>query len=213
MRSSVGILAFGSLIGKPGREIEEAIIGRKTGVPTPFRVEFARSSVKRGDAPTLVPVSEGGSPVLAQILILNVSEQEAMDRLWRRETNRVGQGGHYRHSDHPGPNTLIIDRHENFAGFSTVFSARFPATITPLTAEHLAELAIESARQERSGRDGISYLIDAKANGIETPLSGPYEREILRRTDTRNLGDALRKVRSLSGDKRSAVRSRCHRRR
>jgi hypothetical protein len=129
-------------------------------------------------------------------LILNVSKQEAMDRLWRREIDKVGQGGHYRHNDHPGPNILIIDRHANFEGVSTVFSARLPATITPLTAEHLAELAIESAYKERSGRDGISYLIDTKANGTVTPLSGPYEREILRRAGTRNLPDALRKVRS-----------------
>jgi hypothetical protein len=176
-------------------EIEEAIMGRKTDVLTPFRVEFARSSVKRGGAPTLVPVSEGGSPVRGQILVLNVSEQEAKDRLWRREINKVGYGGHYQHSDNPGPNTLIIDRHDNFECVPIVFSARFPATITPLTAEHLAELAIESARRERSGRDGISYLIDAIANGIVTPLSEPYEREILRRTDTPNLAEALRKIR------------------
>jgi hypothetical protein len=204
MDTSVGILAFGSLIAQPGWEIEEAIVGRKKGVLTPFCVEFARSSVKRGGAPTLVPVSEGGSPVLAQILILNVSEQEAMDRLWRREIDKIGHGGHYHHSDHPGPNTLVIDSHQNFAGIRTVFSARFAATIMPLTAEHLAELAVESARRERTGRDGISYLIDAKANGIGTPLSEPYERDILQRTGTRNLSDALRKVRSLSGDENSS---------
>jgi cation transport regulator ChaC len=198
MDASVGIFAFGSLIAKPDWEIEEAIIGRKTGVLTPFRVEFARSSVKRGGAPTLVPVSEGGSPVLGQILILNVSEQEAKDRLWRREINKVGHGGHYQHSDNPGPSTLTIDRHDNFEGVPIVFSARFPPTITPLTAEHLAQLAIESARRGLSGRDGISYLIDAIANAIVTPLSQPYEREILRRTETRNLADALRKIRSAS---------------
>jgi hypothetical protein len=73
-----------------------------------------------------------------------------------------------------------------------------PATISPLTAEHLAELAIESARRERHGRDGISYLIEAKRNGIVTPLSEPYEQEILRRTKTRNLTDALHKIRHAS---------------
>ena len=59
---SVGILAYGSLINKPDWEIEEAIVGRKTGVLTPFSVEFARESVKRSGAPTLVPVTVGGSP-------------------------------------------------------------------------------------------------------------------------------------------------------
>ena len=57
----------------------------------------------------------------------------------------------------------------------------------PLTAEHLAELAIESARRERGDRDGISYLMMMKQNGIATPLSEPYEQEILRRTETHNL--------------------------
>jgi hypothetical protein len=193
--AAVGILAFGSLIAKPDWEIEEAIVGRKTGVLTPFSVEFSRKSVKRGGAPTLVPVAVGGSPVLAHILILNISEQEAKDRLWRREINKIGQGGRYRHSLNPGPNTLVIERHERFEGIAVVFSARFPATISPLTAEHLAELAIESFRHESDGRDGIAYLMDAKQNGIVTPLSEPYEREILRRTKTHNLADALDKIR------------------
>jgi hypothetical protein len=30
----------------------------------------------------LVPVREGGSPLLAQILLLNISLSEAKDRLW-----------------------------------------------------------------------------------------------------------------------------------
>lgn len=198
IEASVGILAFGSLVSEPGRKIKEAIVGRKKRVLTPFSVEFARKSVKRGGAPTLVPVTVGGSPVLAQILILNISEQEAKDRLWRREINKVGEGGHYRHSTNPGPNTLVIDRHENVGGIAVVFSARLPATISPLTAEHLAELAIESARRDRHGRDGISYLMDAKENGTITPLSEPYEQEILRRTGTHNLAAALRKIRRTS---------------
>ena len=78
-KDAVGILAFGSLIAKPGWEINEAIVRRKGTVLTPFSVEFARESVKRGGAPTLVPVKVGGSRVFAQILILNISEQEAKD--------------------------------------------------------------------------------------------------------------------------------------
>jgi cation transport regulator ChaC len=198
MEASVGILAYGSLIAKPGWEIEEAIVDRKTDVLTPFSVVFARKSVKRGGAPTLVPVAVGGSPVSGQILILNISEQEAKDRLWRREINKVGVGGHYRHSTNPGTNTLVIDRHENFRGISVVLSARFLATISPLTVQHLVKLAIESARREGGGRDGISYLMEAKKNGIVTTLSEPYEQEILRQTETRNLPDALRKIRRTS---------------
>jgi hypothetical protein len=171
MQPAVGILAFGSLIDDPGPEIEPAIVGRKFDVRTPFDVEFARSSKNRGGAPTLVPVKQGGSQVFAQILMMNLSEREAKDRLWRREINKIGQSGHYVHHAHPGPNTLIIDRYENFEDVGVVLAARFPANITPVTATRLAELAIKSARLARTGRDGISYLIAAKRNGITTPLS------------------------------------------
>jgi hypothetical protein len=91
-----------------------------------------------------------------------------------------------------------IERHEKFEGVAVVLSARFPATIWPLTAAQLAELAIESARRERGDRDGISYLIMMKQSGIVTPLSEPYEQEILRRTQTDNLADALREIRKNS---------------
>jgi hypothetical protein len=123
---------------------------------------------------------------------MNVSEQEAKDRLWRREVDRVGQGGHYVRRSNPGPNTLKIDRYESFEGVSVVLAARFAATIVPLTAARLAELAIESASLQRTGRDGITYLIDAKRNGITTPPSDVYEQEILRRTQARDLDDAIR---------------------
>jgi hypothetical protein len=196
MASSVGILAFGSLISDPGAEIEAALIGKQPNVRTPFSVEFARSSRRRGGAPTLVPVLQGGSPVAGQILLVNLCEQDAMDRLWRREINQVGRGDRYVHHTNPGPNTLIIDRYENLGGVSIVLAARFSATIDPLTPEHLAEFAIISAKLERTGRDGISYLIDAKRNGVATPLSPAYEAEILRRIGTANLCDALRKIRA-----------------
>jgi hypothetical protein len=192
---TIGILAFGSLIDNPGKEIEAVLVGRRRKVMTPFRVEFARKSIKRGYAPTLVPVHSGGSPVQAQILLVDTSEQDAKDRLWRRETNKVGQGGHYKHHPDPGPNTLIIDRYDNFQDIAVVLAARFAATINPLSAEHLAYLAIKSVASTEAGRDGIAYLIDAKRNGITTPLSSAYEREILQRTQTRDLEEALRKLR------------------
>jgi hypothetical protein len=196
MKASLGILAFGSLIDNPGAEIEAALVGRKLNVRTPFGVEYARSSTKREGAPTLVPLEQGGTPVLAQIFLVNVTEQEAKDRLWRREINRVGQGGHYTRHANPGRSTLIIDRYENFEGVDIVLAARFAATIAPLTAAHLAELAIKSARLERTGRDGITYLVDAKRNGITTPLSAAYEQEILRRVQATDLNDAIRKIRA-----------------
>jgi hypothetical protein len=150
MKAFVGLLAFGSIIDSPGAEIEATLVGRILNVPTPFGVEFGRTSIKRSGAPTLVPVQKGGSPVLAQILLVNISEEESKDRLWRRELNRVGQSGHYVQHENPGPNTLVIDHYESFEGVGIVIAARFAVTISPLTAVHLAELAIKSARLERT---------------------------------------------------------------
>jgi hypothetical protein len=78
-----------------------------------------------------------------------------------------------------------------------VLSARFAPTITPLTAERLAQLAISSAQSQRDGRDGITYLMQAKRNGIVTPLSPAYEVEILRRTGASNLEAALKLVQAV----------------
>ncbi len=43
--------------------------------------------------------------------------------------------------------------------------------------------------------DGISYLIAAKESDILTPLMQEYEREILARTTSRDLKEALGKIR------------------
>jgi len=112
--------------------------------------------------------------------------------LWRRETNNTA--GQYRESARPGPNTLIIDSYPNFEGVAVVLAARFAPNINPLNAERLAELAIGSAQAERTGRDGITYLMDAKRNGIVTPLSPDYEQEILRRAGAPSLADALKGI-------------------
>ena len=86
MADTIGILAYGSLIGDPGPEIEPHIT-RRIACRTPFKVEFARTSRTRKGGPTLVPY-EKGSPVAAQILVVNVSLKEATDWLYRRETRK-----------------------------------------------------------------------------------------------------------------------------
>jgi cation transport regulator ChaC len=194
--ATIGILAYGSLIDQPGPEIAEATVRTLTdGIMTPFRIEFARTSQTRAGAPTLVPFDTGGARVSARIFVLNVSEREAADRLWRREINAVGSGRKYRAKDHPGPNDVIVQRSHAFPEVGTVLYTKIGANIETLTAERLAKLAIESAKKLRDGRDGISYLINAKRNGIKTPLSDAYEQEILRATQTTSLRDALDTVR------------------
>ncbi len=58
MISTVGILAYGSLIDDPGAEIEPVIL-RRIDCRTPFKVEFARASESRKGGPTLVPYDIG----------------------------------------------------------------------------------------------------------------------------------------------------------
>ena len=191
----LGILAYGSLIDDPGEEIKAVTVNRIRNVVTPFKVEFARSSQTRTGAPTLVPVESGGAHVKAQIFILkeSVSEKEAIDMFWRRETNQVSTDKMYNRPARPDENTVLVERLEKFHNIDVVLYTKIGANIHPLTPQRLARLAIDSARSEAcvQGRDGISYLINAKRNGIQTPLMPKYEEEILREVRATSLEDAL----------------------
>lgn len=193
----IGILAYGSLINDPREEIDNVTAERIKDVKTPFKVEFARRSCTRGGAPTLVPVKEGGACVKAVILVLqkHISEQETKNMLWRRETNRVGSGEPYNPSANPA---VCMEMIEQFHGIEVVLYTSIKPNIKRLTPQRLAELAIESARGHAGSerRDGISYLIDAKSNGINTPFMNEYEGEILRQTGTESLEEALAKLQS-----------------
>jgi cation transport regulator ChaC len=188
---TVGILAYGSLIDDPEEEIGRAIIAVRGPVLTPFTVEFARKSSTRKGAPTLVPVERGGAQVQARILVLDVPEEEAANRLYRREIRKVGSGRIYKASKTDEPNKVTIKRLENFQGVDAVFYTSIGANIEPLTATELARLAIVSVREAEPGMDGISYLIRAKQNGIRTALSEQYEQEILRLVEAPDLEEAL----------------------
>lgn len=180
----IGILAYGSLIDEPGDEIGPLVVKQIKGVETPFSIEFARTSQTRAGAPTLVPVRTGGSPVKATVLVLaeDVFLEHARDILWRRETGRVGSSQRYHAPAEPTENTVLVDEFAHLAGMNTVISTRIGVNITEPNPELLADLAIRSAKTDAGAkrRDGISYLMDAKKNGLSTPLSPGYETEILR---------------------------------
>lgn len=194
----IGILAYGSLIDEPGEEIDAATVHRVTDVLTPFGIEFARQSSSRGGAPTLVPVQHGGSAVQGHVLVLDVPESEATNRLWRRETRKVGSGRHYVPPPQIGPNTVVVKRLENFAGIKVVLYTEIAANVEPLNADTLATLAIKSVSTATTGQDGISYLIAAQANGIKTELTEEYRAEILRRTGCADLEAALAKLQAMA---------------
>lgn len=192
---TVGILAYGSVIDDPGEEIEAATLRRVDAV-TPFSVEFARSSSSRAGAPTLVPVKDGGSHVNAKIFVVNLTEVGAGSMLWRRETGQVGSGKTYVRPQTQSANHVLIERFGGLGEIDSVVYTNIAANITPLTAKNLASLAIKSARALDDGRDGISYLINAKKCGIKTVLSDEYEAEIKAEVGAANLEEALGKIRA-----------------
>lgn len=204
-KKKVGILAFGSLIHDPGAELKPKIALRiKT--KTPFSVEYGRYSGKtRGGAPTLVPHPEG-SPVAAEILVLDndVSIEEATNMLWRRETGKIGTGETYARGT--SPNSVLVERFGDDGCVETVLYTDFNAAgkIDHPTAAELAEHAIQSVTGAPEGKDGITYFADAISCGIETPLTSTCRDEILRRTGTMSLQEALKSARDAAARTREA---------
>lgn len=191
----IGVLAYGSLITEPGPELAAITIDITTDVLTPFCVEFARSSRKRGGAPTLVPVDAGGCPVRAVIFQVVGTASQVVDIVYRREIHAVGSGKSYVEPAPDRTDAVRIAQFEGLAGFDLVLSTQLAANIDPLSADILADLAIASAQVLHDGRDGISYLIAARASGIETPLTPHYASRVLARTGMADLAAALRAAR------------------
>ena len=195
----IAILAFGSLIEEPGEALGARIHERVAGVQTPFSIEFARKSRKRGGGPTLVPVDVGGSSVNAVLLVLDaeVGVGEAKSLLWRREIGNESSQKQYSRPLNPGPDQVLVESIERFRGFDFVLYTKIGANIEPLTPDHLAELAIGSVRGEAgaTGTDGIRYLQSAMRQRISTPLTPGYAAAILRMTGAASLDDAHARIR------------------
>lgn len=194
----LGILAYGSLIADPGRELKRHIVGR-IRTRTPFEVEFARSSKGRGGAPTLVPVPGGkGCQVQAYILVLDddVAEQEACNMLYRREINCIGEKSvtYDDERQRSKKDAVVIKKLQDFEDVDLVLYTVLPPKDGVLLddnaslvdkANELARLAKQSITKETfcSQRDGIRYLADAIRHGIQTPLTDLYKCAVLRLAD------------------------------
>ena len=198
--TSIAVLAYGSLIDEPGTELSPLVTRRIKRVKTPFCIEFARSSSTRDGAPTLVPVAVGGAPVYGVLLVLEntVDRAKAEDLLWRRETRNEGTGKSYPRPPMLGPNKVIIECRFNFAEVEIVLFTKIATNIDRLTPDHLADLAIGSARRGAGAKqmDGISYLISAINNGMSTPLLPKFKDSILEKTGAASLEDAYSLIRS-----------------
>lgn len=198
--TTLGILAYGSLIEDPGIELSPLVVERRPAIETPFQIEFARSSSSRCGAPTVIPMEDCGSRVMATILVLKagVTLQQAEDLLWRRETRNERSRKHYARPASPNPNQVIVENLKDFHGIDFVLYTRIGSNIKDLSPARLAEMAIGSARDKagKDGTDGISYLISLKCAGISTPLMPLYESEILRLLNAASLEAALGKCRN-----------------
>lgn len=198
----IGILAFGSLIDNPGEEIEKIEIDRIDCV-TPFKVEFARISSSRGNAPTLIPVADDatGKKVKAKIIVLNSDEitlDQAKSILWRRECHITDSSGTYTEPEYPTSKHVLIRECDNFLEVKKVIYTSFllQEKYTNMGPEQLADFAIESILSEsgRKEKDGIRYLLSTKESGIQTELSEEYEEMILKKTNTKSLKEAIEKL-------------------
>lgn len=196
MKHKLGLLAYGSLIAEPGPDIEAVTTAVIRNVTTPFNVEFARRSSSRDMAPTLVPVTEAGAQVPAVIYIVSGTQADAEQLIYARETRSKRP---YKRPAKPTLEQVWVDVFEDFSDVETVLYTRIGDNIAAedRNAAYLAKAAIESAEKRKDGKDGISYLREKLAQGMITPLSGPYEAEILRRLEVKTLDEALKKINGL----------------
>ncbi len=197
-KHTIGILAFGSLIDNPGQEISDIEIDR-LDCETPFAIEFARTSSTRSNAPTLIPVSVGGRKVKAKIIILNpeTNIDRAKSILWRRELHKTDQSENYVEPNNPGINRVVVKVLQDFMNVDRVLYTSIGSNINQsLTGELLADFSIASilARAGQQEKDGLRYLLSAKRNGIVTGLSEEYENQILIKTETKSLEEAIEKL-------------------
>ena len=125
------------------------------------------------------------------------ASREAKSLVWRRETRKESSGKQYPRRANPGPNHVLVDSIQDFHGFDVALYTKIAVNIAELNADHLADLAISSARGKAGddGKDGISYLASVIRKEITTPLLPRYKAAILRKTRAADLDEALARIR------------------
>ncbi len=194
---TIGILAYGSLIANPRREIEKAahmaspgdLLSATIPFETPFEVEYARKSTKRSGAPTLVPVPEGiGKRVAGLIIVLqpDIDLSGAKDILYRREIDQVGDTSRkYNHDKQRNmEDAVVIKEYGDHSSVDIVIYASLKPSPDLLDilqdnslskgskAHHLACAARDSITADTyfRCRDGVRYLADVIRSGIDASI-------------------------------------------
>ena len=130
------------------------------------------------------------------MLCESVSLDEAKNLLWRRETRNEGSSRSYIEST--SPNAVVIRDEPRFCGLDHVLYTDFnpEGKLGNPDPNALAEAAIRSIAKAPSGKDGISYLMDLIAGGVETALTQRYVDHIRAITGASSLGEALDSLRN-----------------
>jgi hypothetical protein len=131
----------------------------------------------------------------------DVSVDEARDMLWRRERSKECSGEKYAEST--SANAVLARETSESPWVCIALYTDFNEAgkiAQPMPAE-LARCAIQSVGKAEAGKDGISYLQNAIACGIKTPLTDAYRGEILKQTNTASLQEALEKAMAEAGIK------------
>jgi hypothetical protein len=191
----IGILAYGSLLSNPGPEIRSVLDYVIPDVVTPFPVEYARRSLSRTGAPTLVQV-DFGNPVNGIILVLkdHVTSQNAKDMLYRRERHKESKMSlvYDDEKQRKKQGSVLIEYLKNFHRISEVYytqiESNFPEILSKeiseeVKADLLADAAIKSINLDTYGKglDGIQYLADNIDAGVITSLTEVYRQALLQK--------------------------------
>lgn len=188
-----GILVYDPRLAHPTDPFWEDVCDQEA-VTTPFAVEFARSEPSQAGAPVLVPVPDDqGMPVRATVLILDINgdAENAEDQIFASTLDARSPYMSYRIALRNGSKVSKIELLRDFADMAAVaylcdgpnldiiLDPRMPDIAK---AEQLAVLAVGSLTPETfiQGRDGIQYLIDTMATGLETRLTLYYRDALLR---------------------------------
>lgn len=185
-----GLLLYGAAAHSPDPYLL-AITEHMTETRTPFPVEFARTNGQMG--PYLIPVPEGnGAPIPARLLHLipDIDEDEARDRLMHQESRLLGgyRIQYFAENEKAAADPIFIHEIGAMEGVDVIYYAQALPNIPGILnddlspeakAKVLAQIALESEKVagERDV-DGLAYLTQALAQGIETPLTALYRQKV-----------------------------------
>lgn len=190
----VGILDFEGLLAGTKLARHPWMTGARR-VETPFAVEFAGVSLRRGGAPVLAAADGCGAPVGADLYVFHpaLDEDDDIGMPFYRQMvlpEQEAAAAIIARGLAPGHAAIESKALDSFECLSCVYHAVQPPVLSFICdaslsreekALRLAELALASLTAESyaSGLDGISYLMTVCAHGVQTPLTQAYVAAVL----------------------------------